>query len=132
MAKLIVTDELWARVEPLLPKRHRSPKGGRPPVCDRLCLTGILFVLKTGIAWEDFPQEMGCCGMTLWNRLNDWREAGVWKRLHAMLLAELHEAEEIDWSRATADSASVRAVRGGEKRVPARLIAARRVPSTIC
>ena len=34
-----------------------------------MCLTGILFVLKTGIPWEDFPQEMGCCGMTLWNRL---------------------------------------------------------------
>ena len=43
-----------------------------------MCLTGILFVLKTGIAWEDFPCEMGCCGMTLLNRLRQWQRAGVW------------------------------------------------------
>jgi len=119
MAKLIVTDELWAVVEPLIPKHTPSPKGGQPPKSDRLCLTGILFVLKTGIAWEDFPHEMGCSGMTLWNRLHAWRKAGVWKKLHKVLLARLNEADQIDWSRATVDSASVRAVRGGKKPVPA-------------
>ena len=55
----------------------------------RQALTGILFVLKTGIPWEDFPREMGCCGMTLWNRLDEWRGAGVWPRLHAALLAHV-------------------------------------------
>lgn len=115
MAHLIVTDELWALIQPLIPEHVASAKGGQPPKDDRLCLTGILFVLKTGIAWEDFPHEMGCCGMTLWNRLNDWRQAGVWKRLHQLLLSRLREADQIDWSRATVDSASVRAVRGGGK-----------------
>ena len=76
MSKLIVTDDLWELVESLIPRHEPSPKGGRKPVDDRVCLTGILFVLKTGIAWEDFPQEMGCCGMTLWNRLHDWMKAG--------------------------------------------------------
>lgn len=132
MAKLIVTDELWSLVEPLIPKHQPSPRGGQPPKSDRLCLTGILFVLKTGIAWEDFPHEMGCCGMTLWNRLDAWRQAGVWRQLHAVLLARLHEADQIDWARATVDSASVRAVRGGKKQAPAPWTAAKTAPSTMC
>lgn len=132
MATLIVTDELWSLIEPLIPRHRASPKGGQPPKSDRLCLTGILFVLKTGIAWEDFPHEMGCCGMTLWNRLSAWRKVGVWKRLHAVLLAKLHEADQIDWSRATVDSASVRAVRGGKKRAPTPSIAAKMARNTIC
>lgn len=70
MAKLIVTDDLWSLVEPLIPKHTPSPKGSHPPKNDRMCLTGILFVLKTGIVWEDFRQEMGCSCMALWNRLN--------------------------------------------------------------
>jgi transposase len=125
MSKLLVTDELWSRVEPLLPKHTPSPKGGQPPVDDRVCLTGILFVLKTGIPWEDFPQEMGCCGMTLWNRLDEWREAGVWPALHARLLAEMRGAEMIDFGRVAADSSSVRAVHGGKKRGRAPWTAAR-------
>jgi len=132
MAKLIVTDELWSVVEPLIPKHKLSPKGGHPPVNDRVCLTGILYVLKTGIAWEDFPQEMGCCGMTLWNRLEAWRQAGVWKRLHKILLIQLRQADKIDWSRATVDSASVRAVRGGKKQDRIPWIAVKKAPSTIC
>src|SRR5947207_10131631 len=77
MGKLLVPDELWTLIEPILPKHEPSPKGGKPRKDDRLCLTGILFVLKTGIPWEDFPQEMGCCGMTLWNRLDEWRRCGT-------------------------------------------------------
>jgi transposase len=88
-------------------------------VPDRVCLTGILFVLKTGIPWEDFPNEMGCCGMTLWNRLDEWRRVGVWDQLHHLLLNKLREAEQIDFSRVIVDSSSVRAVHGGKKRDPA-------------
>ena len=116
MAKLLVTDELWNLIEPLIPKHTSSAEGGHPPVSDRVCLTGILFVLKTGIPWEDFPQEMGCCGMTLWNRLRDWQKAGVWQKLHELLLAKLRADEQIDFSRVIVDSSSVRAVHGGKKR----------------
>jgi transposase len=84
-----------------------------------MVLTGILFVLKTGIPWEDFPQELGCCGMTLWNRLDEWRQAGVWDQLHHLLLDKLREAEQIDFSRVIVDSSSIRAVHGGKKRDPA-------------
>jgi transposase len=120
MAKALVPDELWARIEPLLPKRPPpSEKGGRPPLDDRAALTGILFVLKTGIPWEDLPQEMHCgCGMTCWRRLRDWQAAGVWDKLHQLLLDELRAADKIDWSRAAVDSSSVRAVGGGEETGP--------------
>ncbi len=115
MLKPLVTDELWTVVEPLLPKQPPKPKGGRPRVNDRAALTGILFVLKTGIPWEMLPQEMGCgSGMTCWRRLKEWHRAGVWERLHRALLDRLGEAGRIDWSRASLDSASVAAPGGRE------------------
>ena len=108
MPKLLVTDELWAVVEPLLSKEPPKLKGGRPRIDDRAALTGILFVLKTGIQWEMLPQEMGCgSGMTCWRRLKEWHEVGVWERLHKKLLDSLGQADRIDWSRASLDSASV-------------------------
>jgi transposase len=120
MAKPLVSDELWEVIEPLLPQLEISPKGGRPPVGNREVLTGIVFVLKTGIPWEDLPQEMGCgCGMTCWRRMVAWQEAGVWDELHELLLAKLRGADRIDWSRAIVDSASLKAVLGGQK--PARI-----------
>src|SRR5215207_9010460 len=101
MAKPLVTEELWELVEPLLPKHPPRPEGGRPRIADRACLTGIVFVLKTGIGWEDLPRELGCgSGMTCWRRLEEWRRAGVWAALHAVLLARLNAADRIDWSRA--------------------------------
>jgi transposase len=118
MARLLVTDELWAVVEPILPKWSPSPKGGQPRKSDRLCLSGILFVLKAGIPWEDFPQEMGCSGMTLWNRLDEWRRAGVLGNLHRVLLDLMRGADAVDFSRVVVDSASVRAVHGGKKQAP--------------
>ena len=127
MAKPLLSDELWSIIEPILPKprRRRFRYPGRKPLDNRQCLTGILFVLKTGIPWEDLPQEMGCgSGMTCWRRLRAWRRASVWARLHAALLAHLHATGQIDWSRAVVDSASVRAVGGGKKRVPTPRIAA--------
>src|SRR5215218_9300518 len=130
MAKLLVPDELWELVGPLLPKRTPSPKGGHPPVEDRVCLTGILFVLKTGIPWEDFPQEMGCCGMTLWNGLDEWRKAGVWDALHRLLLDKLRGPDAIDFFRVVVDSSSVRAVHGGKKRARVPWTAARTGAST--
>ena len=109
MAKPLVSDELWAVVAPLVPPpRADKKKPGRPRVPDRTALGGILFVLKTGIPWEDLPQELGSgSGMTCWRRLRDWQRAGVWHRLHQTLLDRLGRADLIDWSRASADSATV-------------------------
>ena len=106
----IVSDDLWARIEPLLPTvPRRADHPGRRRLDDRKVLCGILFVLYTGIAWEFLPQELGFgSGMTCW-RLRDWHQAGVWQRLHEALLAELNAAGALDWSRAVIDSSHVRA-----------------------
>ncbi len=116
MAKPLLPDKLWEIIEPLMPPLPPvGPKGGRPPVPHRPALTGILFVLKTGIPWEDLPVEMGCgCGMTCWRRLRDWQADGTWDRIHKVLLDRLRGADKIDWSRALIDSSSVRAAYGGE------------------
>ena len=116
MAKELVTDELWETIEPLLPPEPPKPQGGRPRIDDRAALTGIIFVLKSGIPWEMLPKEMGCgSGMTCWRRLKEWQEAGVWVELHRALLDRLGEADQIEWERASLDSASIPAKRGGQK-----------------
>jgi transposase len=119
MAKPLVDDELWELIQPLLPPPKLRPFGhpGRKRLDDRKVLTGILFVLKSGIPWEMLPKEMGCgCGMTCWNRLHEWQQAGVWEKLHRVLLEKLDDARAIDWSRGIVDSSSVRAVGAGEKK----------------
>jgi transposase len=134
--KVLVTDELWAVVEPLLPKRRVSEaqrrKGGRPRVPDRATLTGILFVLQTGIPWEYLPREMGCgSGVTCWRRLRAWQRRGVWKRLHEALLERLAAADQIDWRRAVIDSRSVPAKRGAATPARIRRIKANRARSSM-
>jgi transposase len=121
MAKPLLTDDLWERIEPLLPpprpRRFRYP--GRKPLTHRQALTGILFVLQHGLAWNELPPELNCgSGSRCRRRLAAWHAAGVWVRLHALLLAELQEADQIDWARASVDSASVRALGGGEETGP--------------
>lgn len=132
MARVLVDDKLWSVIEPLLPRnvrRQRYP--GRKPLDDRAMLTGILFVLMSGIPWEMLPQEMGCgSGTTCWRRLRDWHKAGVWDRLHRALLGRLRGADKIDLSRVVVDSSSVRAVQGGKKLDRTQPIAARRAAST--
>jgi transposase len=133
MAREILSDELWAVIEPLLPAAPPRPTGGRPRMPDRAVLTGILFVLKTGLPWELLPLEMGCgSGMTCWRRLREWQAAGVWQRLHRTFLDFLGEADQIDWSRAAIDSASVPAPRGAQRPGRIRRIAANRARSAIC
>ena len=79
MTAALLPDPLWDLVEPFLPIPARRPQGGRPRVSDRACLTGIVFVLRSGIPWQMLPQELGCgSGMTCWRRLRDWQRAGVW------------------------------------------------------
>src|ERR671939_262025 len=112
----LVTDELWAVFEPLLPKRRPHRKGGRPWVDDRAVLTGTRFVLRSGMPWRMPPPEMGCgSGVTCWRRLREWQRRDVWKKLHRVMLERLAQADRIDWSRAALDSRSVPA-KGGARR----------------
>src|SRR6266568_5071230 len=117
MSTPLLPDALWHLIESMLPFAPRRPNGGRPRLPDRACLTGILFVLRSGIPWEMLPQELGCgSGMTCWRRLRDWQEAGIWSLIHFVLLDWLSRYSRIDWFRAVVDSCSVRAVFGGLRR----------------
>jgi transposase len=132
MAKEILPDELWGVLDPLFPSPPARPKGGRRRIPNRATLTGLLFVLRTGIPWEYLPQEMGCgSGMTCWRRLRDWQAQGIWQQVHQTLLNALGEADQIDWTRAAIDSATAPAPRGA--RTPARIrrIAANRARSAM-
>ena len=132
MAKQLVSDELWAVIAPLLPAERKKPKGGRPRIPNRAVLTGILLVLATGLPWEQLPPEMGCgSGMTCWRRLRDWQKAGIWDRLHVLLLERLSQADQLDWSRASLDAGSVPAPGGAKKPGRIQRIAANRARSAI-
>jgi transposase len=131
MAKPLVPNALWAAIEPLLPPEPAKPKGGRPRVDDRAALAGILFVLRSGIPWEMLPAEIGCSGMTCWRRLRDWQAAGVWTRLHRILLERLADAGKLDWSRAALDSSSIAAKIGALPPARTRRIAANRARSAV-
>jgi transposase len=122
MTQSILPDDLWKRLEPLIPrpKENRYVQfAGRKPSEPRQVVTGILFVLRTGIPWRwlpatsDFPS-----GYTCLRRLREWQKAGVWQRVFETLLAELQATHKIDWYRALVDSASVRAPCGGAKTGP--------------
>lgn len=119
MAQKRVTERLWRAITPLLPEPKPSPKGGRPPVPDRACLEGIIFVLKSGMPWQMLPTELGYgSGSTCWRRFRAWTRLGVWPKLHQRLLRVLGRRGQINLERAVIDSASMRALKGG--RTPGR------------
>jgi transposase len=127
-----VPDGLWELIEPLLPVRQRRFRyPGRKRLGDREALQGILFVLYTGIAWRHLPLELGFgSGATCYRRLDEWQKAGVWDRLHRLLLSRLQQAGELEWDRAVVDGSHVQAKKGARKRARARLTGAEPGPST--
>ena len=133
IANPLLDDTLWALIEPLLPPRPPRNRryAGRTPIPDRAVLTGILFVLRSGIPWNMLPREMGCgSGTVCWRRLVAWRKAGVWQQIHEVLLAELRRRDQLDLARTVVDSSSVRALRGGGKLDRTQLIAVKRAANT--
>jgi transposase len=91
MREVVVDDELWELIQPLLPRRRRRCRYPcRRRLEDRLVLSGI--------AWQRLPQELGFgSGMTCWRRLRDWQQAGVFERLHQLLLAKLRHERTLSW-----------------------------------
>ena len=125
MPSVLIPEGLWPIIANILPPPVPKPRGSRPRISDRAALSGILFVLRSGIAWEDLPPELGCgSGVTCWRRLRDWQEAGVWERLHQELLRRLRGANRIDFSRVAVDSSSIPAKKGALPRAQIQRIAA--------
>lgn len=97
----VITDTVWALVEPLIPERTRRQRyPGRKALDDRAVLTGILVVLARGIGFERLPKELGFgSGMTCWRRLRDWQQAGVWPAIADELARALPDGDRIDFNR---------------------------------
>jgi transposase len=116
LADDLVPNELWALVAPLLPTPPRPPYGGRQPaISDRNCFAAIVYMARTSTPWRLLPaRELGCGSpATCWRRLTEWTNAGVFEQLHLLVLDHLGERGQVDWSRASVDTMSVRAKRGG-------------------
>jgi transposase len=114
----LVPDELWALVEPLLPAPPRPPYGGRHRVIpDRNGFAAIVYMARTSTPWRLLPvRELGCGSpATCWRRLTEWAGAGVFDQLHLEVLDRLGTADRVDWARASVDTMSVRAKRGGPR-----------------
>ena len=121
MARRRVSKELWQKLQPLIPEFIPSSKGGprTRAVSDEDAFQGILYVLQTGIPWQDLPQSLGHgSGMTCWRRLRQWQAAGVWQRLHMAMLEHLRQDDQIDWARASIDGSSVPSPRGARRQAP--------------
>jgi transposase len=117
LADRLLPDQLWQRIQPLLPPPPSRARGGAPrTVPDRACMAAILFMARTSTPWALLPVgEFGCGSVTTcWRRFAEWAHAGMFERLHEVLLDELGEAGALDWSRLSADSFSLRAVRGDQ------------------
>jgi transposase len=113
MPKELINDELGSLIESLSPTRAPRNRryAGRKSTPDRAGPTGIVFALRSGIAWNLLPLEMGCgSGTACWRRLVAWQDAGVWQRIHETLLAELLRRGQFDLARAIIDSSSIRAM----------------------
>lgn len=117
MARELVPSALWKRVKRFIPPEAEKPSGGRPRASARSCLVGIMYVLRTGSAWNTMPAELSAAApTTCWRRHKEWIDAGVWDQIWGAALAFLNRKGHVDLSVAIADSASVRAAFGGSTR----------------
>jgi transposase len=111
-----VTDKQWKLIETQLPKRKPNPKGGRPPVSDRQCFEGILWVLWTGAPWSELPERYGSKS-TVHRRLSEWAESGVLLNLWRALLDQLNDRQKVRWNECFMDGMFVSAKKGARKSV---------------
>jgi putative transposase len=108
-----IPDELWSRIEPLLPHKEPSPKGGRPRMPDRQAMEAIYYVLRTGCQWKALPRSLGAAS-TVHDRFQEWQQAGVFKRLWQAGLLEYDQRVGIDWEWQAMDGAITKAPLGQE------------------
>ncbi len=104
-ASYVVSDDFWARVEPLVPARAqmsgktylRKPGAGRPPKPARQVFEAIVYVLRTGCQWKALPKEQFGSASAVHKRFLEWQKAGFFQALWATGLAEYDQMEGIAW-----------------------------------
>lgn len=112
-----VSDELWKRVEPLLPVKQRDPSrryvhkpgGGRKSKDPQVVFKAIVYVLRTGCQWRALPHERFGSASAIHKRFLEWQEAGVFEALWRAGLAEYDDLEGIVWRWQRIDSAMMKA-----------------------
>jgi len=109
-----IPDELWDRIEPLLPPKEPQPKGGRPWIPDRRAMDGIFYVLRTGCQWKALPRTIGAAS-TVHDRFQQWVKAGIFRRLWEAGLLEYDALRGIDWEWQAMDGAMTKAPLGGKR-----------------
>ncbi|WP_329336527.1 transposase [Streptomyces sp. NBC_00663] len=113
LSRRLVSDELWALAEPLLPAfTPRRQGGGTAPVDERAVLTAVVYVLTSGCAWRLLPPWLGVSPATAHRRFTAWTEAGVWRRLRRTAVrGGPARPGESDWAAVIVDAAAVRAAK---------------------
>jgi transposase len=111
MAWRAVTDEQWERIQARLPRRKRGRAGGRPPVDDRRCFEGILWILWTGAPWSELPEKYGSKS-TVHRRLKAWAESGVLLDLWRAFLDQLDDRHKVQWDECFIDGMFMPAKKG--------------------
>ena len=112
--EVFVSDEQWEQIQPFIPKRKRSPRGGRPPADDRACLEGILWVLRSGARWRDLPERYPSPS-TCWRRLVEWEGEGVLVKIWRAFLDTLEERGLLDWDEVFVDASFSPAKKGANE-----------------
>ncbi|CAN5745615.1 hypothetical protein BH20GEM3_BH20GEM3_12730 [soil metagenome] len=111
-----IPDELWERIEPLLPSRKSHPLGcHRPRVDDRAAMDAIFFRLRTGCQWNALSATGICSSSSAHRRFQEWSEGGVFLKLWQVGLAEYDVLKGIDWEWLSMDGAMTKAPLGGGK-----------------
>lgn len=115
--KFYLPDELWQRVQPLLPAPKAKKVLGRPRMDDRQALTAIFYLLRTGCQWNALPRSLGA-NSTVHDRFQEWRDAGFFVALWQAGLVEYDQRVGLDWEWQALDGAMTKAPLGGEKNRP--------------
>lgn len=113
-----IPDELWAKIEPILPAEKPVGSVGRPALPNRQVLNGILFVLRTGCQWKGLKKEWFGASSSLHARFQTWHEAGLWKKIYRRMVKYYHKKRHIQWRWQAVDSKLVAAPLGGEQTGP--------------
>jgi len=112
-----IPDELWAKIEPLLPPGKPHPLGcHNPPVDSRKAMDAIFFVLRTGCQWNALNATGICSSSSAHRRYQEWTAAGVFEKLWALGLQQYDALKGIDWSWQSMDGAMTKAPLGGGKK----------------